>query len=108
VELVHLEANTGTIKTEVFGPYNKLFASPPVIKTPMTLTVVDGGQALRIEPSLGDGDAEAGNVGWVVFTFAFNPVVSHRDRPVPPRLDLSEIRLYLSPIHFNRGGSRRE
>ena len=44
VELVRLESNKGTIETEVFGPYNKLFKEPPVIKTPMTLTVAaDGG-----------------------------------------------------------------
>ncbi len=45
VELVRLESNKGTIQTEVFGPYNKLFPEPPVIKTPMTLTVAaDGGK----------------------------------------------------------------
>ena len=32
VELVRLESNVGTIRTEVFGPYNKLFGEPPVIK----------------------------------------------------------------------------
>ena len=46
VELVRLESNKGTIQTEVFGPYNKLFPEPPVIKTPMTLD----GRSGRSEP----------------------------------------------------------
>jgi hypothetical protein len=50
VELIRLESNTGTIATEVFGPYNKLFPEPPLIKIPMTLTVLPGGAGLRIEP----------------------------------------------------------
>jgi predicted AlkP superfamily phosphohydrolase/phosphomutase len=104
VELVRLESNTGTIRTEVFGPYNKLFASPPVIKIPMTLTVVDGGQALRIEPlgsdmvTLKPGEWS----GWVVFTFPFNPVVRLTGIGRFHLASISpEIRLYLSPIHFN-------
>jgi predicted AlkP superfamily phosphohydrolase/phosphomutase len=107
VELVHLESNTGAIRTEVFGPYNKLFASPPVIKTPMTLTVVEGGQALRIEPlgsemvTLKPGEWS----GWVVFTFAFNPVVKITGIGRFHLASISpEIRLYLSPIHFNPRG----
>jgi predicted AlkP superfamily phosphohydrolase/phosphomutase len=104
VELVRLESNVGTIQTEVFGPYNKLFGEPPVIKVPMTLTVLPDGGRLRIEPkgsepvTLKPGDWSP----WVTFTFEFNPVVKlsgigrfHLASIAP------EIQLYLSPIHFN-------
>ncbi len=104
VELIRLESNVGTISTEVFGPYNKLFGEPPVIKVPMTLTVLPDGGRLRIEPkgsepvTLAPGEWSP----WVTFTFEFNPVVKlsgigrfHLASIAP------EIQLYLSPIHFN-------
>jgi predicted AlkP superfamily phosphohydrolase/phosphomutase len=104
VELVRLESNKGTIATEVFGPYNKLFPEPPVIKTPMTLTVAPDGASLKIEPR---GSAPVTlKVGewspWVVFTFPFNSLVKMTGigRFHLASLD-PEIRLYLSPIHFN-------
>ncbi len=104
VELVRLESNVGTIQTEVFGPYNKLFGEPPVIRTPMTLTVLPDGGSLRIEPKGSDPvTLKPGEWSpWVTFTFAFNPVVKlsgigrfHLAAVSP------EIKLYLSPIHFN-------
>jgi predicted AlkP superfamily phosphohydrolase/phosphomutase len=106
VELVRLESNKGVIKTEVFGPYNKLFPEPPVIKIPMTLTVSPEGSSLKIEPK---GSAPVTlRMGewspWVVFTFPFNSLVKlsgigrfHLAALAP------EIQLYLSPIHFNPG-----
>jgi predicted AlkP superfamily phosphohydrolase/phosphomutase len=104
VELVRLESNTGTIRTEVFGPYNKLFKAPPVIKIPMTLTVVEEGAALRIEPkgseaiTLKPGEWSP----WVVFTFPFNPLVKLRGIGRFHLATLSpEIQLYLSPINFS-------
>ncbi len=104
VELIRLESNVGTIVTEVFGPYNKLFGEPPVIKTPMTLTVLPDGGRLRIEPK--GSEAVTLKPGewspWVTFTFEFNPLVKlsgigrfHLAAISP------EIQLYLSPIHFN-------
>jgi len=104
VELVRLESNTGTIRTEVFGPYNKLFKEPPVLKIPMTLTVDGGGQALKIEPKGSDPvTLKVGEwSGWVVFTFPFNPVVKLSGIGRFHLAALSpEIQLYLSPIHFN-------
>lgn len=104
VELIRLESNVGTIPTEVFGPYNKLFGEPPIIKTPMTLTVLPDGGRLRIEPkgsepvTLKPGEWSP----WVTFTFEFNALVKlsgigrfHLAAISP------EIQLYLSPIHFN-------
>ncbi|MGE5347069.1 MAG: alkaline phosphatase family protein [Acidithiobacillales bacterium] len=103
VELIRLESNTGTIKTEVFGPYNKLFKKPPIIKIPMTLTV-EGGTALRIEPK-GSGAVtlKPGEWSpWVVFTFPFNSLVKITGIGRFHLATLSpEIQLYLSPIHFN-------
>ena len=90
VELIRLESNVGTIQTEVFGPYNKLFGEPPVIKIPMTLTVLPDGGRLRIEPkgsepvTLKPGEWSP----WVTFTFEFNPVVKlSGHRTLPPRGD---------------------
>lgn len=104
VELVRLESNKGAIETEVFGPYNKLFKDPPVIKAPMTLTVADDGGSLTIAPK-GSSPVTL-KVGewspWVVFTFPFNSLVKMTGigrfhlAAVSP-----EIKLYLSPIHFN-------
>ncbi|MBK6405786.1 MAG: alkaline phosphatase family protein [Holophagales bacterium] len=104
VELVRLESNVGTIQTEVFGPYNKLFGEPPVIRTPMTLTVLPDGGRLRIAPkgsepvTLKPGEWSP----WVTFTFEFNALVKlsgigrfHLAAIAP------EIQLYLSPINFN-------
>ncbi|HSB64564.1 MAG TPA: alkaline phosphatase family protein [Thermoanaerobaculia bacterium] len=104
VELVRLESNKGTIETEVFGPYNKLFKEPPVIKTPMTLTVAPDGASLTVAPkgspplTLKVGEWSP----WVVFTFPFNSLVKMTGIGRFHLASLSpEIRLYLSPIHFN-------
>ncbi len=104
VELVRLESNKGTIETEIFGPYNKLFKEPAVIKTPMTLTLAADGGNLTVAPkgsspvTLKPGEWSP----WVVFTFPFNSLVKltgigrfHLVSTSP------EIKLYLSPIHFN-------
>ncbi len=104
VELVRLESNKGTIETEVFGPYNKLFKEPPVIKTPMTLTVAPDGGSLTVAPkgspplTLKVGEWSP----WVVFAFPFNSIVKMTGIGRFHLASLSpEIRLYLSPIHFN-------
>jgi predicted AlkP superfamily phosphohydrolase/phosphomutase len=104
VELVRLESNKGTIETEVFGPYNKLFKEPPVIKTPMTLTVAEDGGTLTVAPK-GSSPVTL-KVGewspWVVFTFPFNSIVKMTGIGRFHLAALSpEIKLYLSPIHFN-------
>ena len=104
VELVRLESNKGTIQAEVFGPYNKLFKEPPVIKSPMTLTVAEDGGSLTVAPN---GSAPVTlRVGewspWVVFTFRFNSLVKMTGIGRFHLAALSpEIKLYLSPIHFN-------
>jgi predicted AlkP superfamily phosphohydrolase/phosphomutase len=104
VELVRLESNKGTIETEIFGPYNKLFKEPPVIKIPMTLTLAADGGSLAVAPK-GSSPVtlKAGEWSpWVVLTFPFNSLVKmtgiarfHLVATSP------EIKLYLSPIHFN-------
>jgi predicted AlkP superfamily phosphohydrolase/phosphomutase len=104
VELLRLESNKGTIETEVFGPYNKLFKEPPVIKTPMTLTVAEDGGTLTVAPK--GSPPVTLKVGewspWVVFTFPFNSIVKMTGIGRFHLAALSpEIKLYLSPIHFN-------
>ncbi|HEX2799966.1 MAG TPA: alkaline phosphatase family protein, partial [Thermoanaerobaculia bacterium] len=104
VELVRLESNKGTIETEVFGPYNKLFKEPPVIKTPMTLTVAPDGGSLTVAPK--GSQPLTLKVGewspWVVFTFPFNSLVKMTGIGRFHLVSASpEIKLYLSPIHFN-------
>jgi predicted AlkP superfamily phosphohydrolase/phosphomutase len=104
VELVRLESNVGTIATEVFGPYNKLFGEPPVIKSPMTLTVLPDGGRLRIEPKGSEGvTLKPGEWSpWVTFTFEFNSLVKLTGIGRFHLATISpEIQLYLSPIHFN-------
>jgi predicted AlkP superfamily phosphohydrolase/phosphomutase len=104
VELVRLESNKGTIETEVFGPYNKLFKEPAVIKTPMTLTLAADGGSLTVAPkgspsvTLKPGEWSP----WVVFTFPFNSIVKMTGIGRFHLVSASpEIKLYLSPIHFN-------
>jgi predicted AlkP superfamily phosphohydrolase/phosphomutase len=104
VELVRLESNKGTIETEVFGPYNKLFKEPAVIKTPMTLTLAADGGSLTVAPkgsspvTLKPGEWSP----WVVFTFPFNSLVKMTGIGRFHLVSTSpEIKLYLSPIHFN-------
>ncbi|MBL8112164.1 MAG: alkaline phosphatase family protein [Acidobacteria bacterium] len=104
VELVRLENNTGTIQTEVFGPYNKLFPEPPVIKIPMALTVLPDRQRLRIEPQGSEAITLAAGEwsGWVRFTFPFNSLVKlHGIGRFHVASVSPEIKLYLSPIHFD-------
>ncbi len=104
VELVRLESNVGTIRTEVFGPYNKLFKTPPVVKVPMTLTVLPGGGGLTVEPA-GSGPLtlKPGSWSdWVVFTFPFNDLVKLTGMGRFYLISLQpEVKLYLSPIHFH-------
>lgn len=104
VELVRLESNKGTIETEVFGPYNKLFKEPAVIRTPMTLTLAPDGGSLTVAPkgspsvTLKPGEWSP----WVVFTFPFNSLVKMTGIGRFHLVSTSpEIKLYLSPIHFN-------
>ena len=104
VELVRLESNVGTIQTEVFGPYNKLFKTPPVVKVPMTLTVLPKGGGLRVEPSGSEPfTLKAGAWSdWVVFTFPFNGLVKLTGMGRFYLISQEpEIRLYLSPVHFH-------
>jgi predicted AlkP superfamily phosphohydrolase/phosphomutase len=104
VELVRLDSNKGTIATEVFGPYNKLFKEPPVIKIPMKLSVLPDGTRVRIEPegsepvTLKPGEWSP----WVRFVFPFNSLVKLRGIGRFHLISVSpEIQLYLSPINFD-------
>ncbi len=108
VELVRLESNKGTIETEVFGPYNKLFKEPPVIKVPMTLTVAaDGGSLTDRAEGLSAGDAEGRRV--VAVGRLQVPVQLPREddghRALPPRVALARDQALPLADSLQSGGS---
>ena len=92
VELVRLESNRGTIETEVFGPYNKLFKEPPVIRTPMTLTLAADGGSLTVAPK-GSSPVTLKPGEWSPLGRLHVPVQLPREddghRALPPRVRLA-------------------
>ncbi len=103
VEIVQLEDNKGVINTTIQGPPNKLFAKPPYISIPMTITVANDRNSIQIEVSGQKLTLRPGQwSGWVRFVFPFNPLIKlygisrfHLISSQP------EVRLYLSPINFD-------
>jgi predicted AlkP superfamily phosphohydrolase/phosphomutase len=103
IDVVQLEDNKGIIQTKIVGPPNKLFGDPPYISTPMTLTVADDRNSVKIEVDGQSINLKAGEwSGWTDFVFAFNPLIKLRG---VSRFHLiasqPEVKLYLSPINFD-------
>src|SRR6202171_2998623 len=103
IQVVQLEDNKGVIPTQIQGPPNKLFGTPPYIIIPMTVTVSGDRTAVTIEESGQKITLKAGEwSGWTDFVFPFNPLVKVRGisrfhvMSVQP-----EVRIYLSPINFD-------
>jgi len=103
IQVVQLEDNKGVIHTQIQGPPNKLFGTPPYIIIPMTVTVAGDRTAVTIEESGQKVTLKAGEwSGWTDFVFPFNPLVKVRGisrfhvMSVQP-----EVRIYLSPINFD-------
>lgn len=104
VEVVELVDNKGIIETEIKGPPNKLFPDQSeYINIPMTLTVPESRDSLRIQVSGQDLTLKPGDWSdWVTFSFPFNSLIKvqgigkFRVLSVQP-----EVRLYLSPIQFD-------
>jgi predicted AlkP superfamily phosphohydrolase/phosphomutase len=103
IQVVQLEDNKGVIHTQIQGPPNKLFGTPPYISIPMTVTVSGDRTAVTIEESGQKLTLKAGEwSGWTDFVFPFNPIVKIRGisrfhvMSVQP-----EVRIYLSPINFD-------
>ena len=103
IEVVQLEDNKGVIATKIQGPPNKLFNEPPYITIPMTITVAEDRNAIRIDVSGKSYDLKAGEwTGWVDFVFPFNPLIKVRGVSRFHLLSVQpEIKLYLSPINFD-------
>jgi len=103
IDVVQLEDNKGVVRTQIQGPPNKLFGTPPYISIPMTITVANdrnsveiavSGQRLTLKP----GDWS----GWTEFVFPFNPLIKlHGVSRFHLIASQPEVKLYLSPINFD-------
>ena len=103
IEVVRLEDNRGVIQTEIAGPPNRLFGDPPYIKAPVTFTVADDQQSIRIDSGDSSAQLRAGEWSdWFAFEFAFNSVVKIRGISRFFCISIApEVRVYLSPINFD-------
>lgn len=104
VEVVELVDNKGVIDTEIKGPENKLFPQQSdYITIPMTLTVPESRDSLRIQVSGNDLTLKPGQWSdWVGFTFPFNSLIKLQGIGKFRVLSIQpEVRLYLSPIQFD-------
>jgi predicted AlkP superfamily phosphohydrolase/phosphomutase len=107
VEVVELVDNRGTIETEIAEPPNELFPKKggplEYIKIPMTLTVPEDRQSVRIEVSGNDITLKPGEWSdWARFTFPFNSLIKVHGIGRFKLLSIDpEVRLYLSPIDFD-------
>ncbi len=104
VEVVELVDNKGIIETEILGPENKLFPKQSeYITIPMTLTVPDSRDSLRIQVSGNEVTLKPGEWSdWVGITFPFNSLIKLQGIGKFRLLSIEpEVRLYLSPIQFD-------
>lgn len=103
IEVVQLEDNKGVIQTKIQGPPNKLFANPPYISIPMTITVANDRNSIQIEVSGQKLTLKPGEwSNWVGFEFPFNPLIKvHGISRFHLISSQPEVKLYLSPINFD-------
>ncbi len=104
VEVVELVDNKGIIETEIVGPENKLFPKQSdYITIPMTLTVPESKDSLRIQVSGNEVTLKPGEWSdWVGITFPFNSLIKLKGIGKFRLLSIEpEVRLYLSPIQFD-------
>ena len=104
VEVVELVDNKGVIETEIQGPENKLFPKQSdYITIPMTLTVPESKDSLRIQVSGNELALKPGEWSdWVGITFPFNSLIKLHGIGKFRLLSIEpEVRLYLSPIQFD-------
>ncbi len=101
VEVIHLPARTGHIRTTVIGPPNKLFGSPPRIETPLDIDVAADRTSARLAVSGQSFTLKPGDWSpWVHLVFPFNPLVKAHGWARFKLLALQpEIKLYLAPIN---------
>jgi predicted AlkP superfamily phosphohydrolase/phosphomutase len=107
VEVVELVDNRGVIDTEIPGPLNELFpkadGSKEPVKIPMTLTVAEDRQSVRIQVSGNDITLKPGQWSdWERFTFPFNSLIKVKGIGRFKLMSIDpEVRLYLSPLDFD-------
>ncbi len=103
IEVVQLEDNKGVINTKIQGPPNKLFKDPPYISIPMTLSVAEDRNSVKIDVSGRSYTLKAGEWSdWVDFVFPFNPLIKVHGISRFHLISVQpEIKLYLSPINFD-------
>jgi predicted AlkP superfamily phosphohydrolase/phosphomutase len=104
LEVVELVDNKGVIETEIKGPENKLFPKQSdYITIPMTLTVPESKDSLRIQVSGSDLTLKPGEWSdWVPIVFPFNSLIKLQGIGKFRVLSIEpEVRLYLSPIQFD-------
>ena len=106
-EVVELIDNRGVIPAEIKGPPDELFRKPGArleyISIPMTLTVPDDRSRLEIEVSGTELSLRPGEWSdWVPLVFPYNALIKLHGMGRFKLLGLDpEVRLYLSPIHFD-------
>jgi len=103
IQVVQLEDNKGVIPTEIQGPPNKLFGTPPYISIPMTISVANDRNSITIDESGQRVTLRAGEwSNWVDFVFPFNTLIKvHGISRFHVISVQPEVRLYLSPINFD-------
>ena len=103
IEVVQLEDNKGVIRTQIQGPPNKLFGTPPYISIPMTVTVANDRNSIGIDVSGQHLTLKPGEwSGWIDFVFPFNPLIKlHGISRFHLIASQPEVKLYLSPINFD-------
>ncbi|MBI2215169.1 MAG: alkaline phosphatase family protein, partial [Acidobacteria bacterium] len=105
IEVVQLEDNRGVINTEIVGPPNKLFGDPPFIGCPITVTVSEARDSVKIDVSGQQFTLKPGEwSGWAHLEFPFNPLVKVRGVSRFFLMEVSpEVKIYLSPINLDPG-----
>jgi predicted AlkP superfamily phosphohydrolase/phosphomutase len=103
IELVRLESNVGRQTTRIVGPPGRAFGRKGEIEIPLTLTVPEARDRVRIEAggstvTLGPGQWS----DWTSLGFRVNPLVTvHGYARFLLESVNPEIALYLSPIQFD-------
>jgi predicted AlkP superfamily phosphohydrolase/phosphomutase len=103
IELVRLESNVGRQATRIVGPPGRAFGREGDIELPLTLTVPEARDRVRIEAggstvTLGPGQWSE----WTSLDFRVNPLVTvHGYARFLLESVNPEIALYLSPIQFD-------
>ncbi|HEY3169926.1 MAG TPA: alkaline phosphatase family protein, partial [Thermoanaerobaculia bacterium] len=103
IELVRLQSNLGRQTTAIVGPPGRVFGRQGAIELPMTLTVPDSRDRLRIEAGGTKLELIPGQWGgWTSLAFRVNPLVTVHGYARFLLENVSpEIALYLSPIQFD-------